>query len=354
MALLERSASADGLRMVFPAQRLAFGLAAATIMLFLALPGFFAPYDFADQNRDLPFAPPTRLHLIDDAGSLHAPFVYQWTHAETGAYQEDRTWRFPLRLFSRGSEHVIFGHWTSHFHLFAVPEPGRVFLFGTDDFGRDQFSRFIYGGRISLLAGTIATTTALLLGVPFGIISGYYGKRVDMVLMRLVELFLALPWLYLLFAVRATLPLDIKTGDSFFILTAVVGLVGWARPARLLRGVVLSAKERNFVLAARAMGGSATHVLWRHILPQTYRLILTIAAFLLPQFILAEITLSFLGLGVGEPIPSLGNLLAELQHYGALTSAWWRLLPAAGLILFFLVLQLVSTTLQERLGGETV
>src|SRR5258706_9888156 len=127
--------------------------------------------------------------------------------------------------------------------------------------------------------------------------------------MRSAELFLALPWLYLLFAVRAVLPLSVSPGQAFLLLVLVIGLVDWGRPARLVRGVVLSARERNFVLAARGFGASNAYLLRRHLMPLTFRVLLTQMAVLIPQFILAEVILSFLGLGIGEPFPSWGNML---------------------------------------------
>jgi peptide/nickel transport system permease protein len=321
---------------------------------FVILPGFFAPYDYSAQDRELPFAPPSRLHFVDPAGSFHVhPFVYAWKEAPagSGAYEEDHTQMHMVRFFMTGARYAVIGGWTSRLHLFGVDEPGRVFLFGTDDFGRDEFSRLLYGGRISLVAGLSGATVALLVGGLAGVVSGYYGKWIDAVTMRLVELFLALPWLYLLFAVRAVLPLRIKTTDAFFLLVGIVGLVGWARPARLIRGIVLSAKERNFVLAARAMGASDLHILRKHVLPQTYGTLLTMAALLVPQFILAEVTLSFLGLGVGEPMPSCGNLLAELQKYSVLTSYWWMYVPAIALVALFLAYHWVAAALQEKVAA---
>ncbi len=169
--------------------------------------------------------------------------------------------------------------------------------------------------------------------------------------MRGGELFLALPWLYLLFAVRAALPLHVAEWQVFLLLVAVMGLIGWARPARLIRGVVLSAKERNFVLAARGFGASDAHVICRHVLPQTYVVVLTQMTLLIPQYILAEVTLSFLGLGVSEPIPSWGTLLASLQQYYVLSSFWWMFLPAILLIPVFLLYYAAADALQERLAS---
>jgi peptide/nickel transport system permease protein len=321
--------------------------------LLVIFPGFFAPYDYSAQDRELPFAPPSRLHFVDASGHFHArPFVYSWKIGAQNAspYQEDRSQGYAIRLLASGAPYIVVGRWTSRVHLFGVEGPGQIFLFGTDDFGRDEFSRVLYGGRISLFAGLFGATVALLAGGFVGVIAGYCGKWIDVVAMRLVELFLALPWLYLLFAVRALLPLRIKTTDAFLLLVGLVGLVGWARPARLIRGIILSAKERNFVMAARAMGASDTHILRKHVLPQTYGTILTMAALLVPQFILAEVTLSFLGLGVGEPMPSWGNLLAELQKYSVLTSYWWMYLPAAALVLLFLSYHWASAALQEKVA----
>ncbi len=303
------------------------------------LAGFFAPYDFAAQNRALSFAPPTRVHFWDARGKLHAlPFVYCWKalSGNVTAYTEDRSVAYPVRFFVSGTQYKVLGTLTSRRHLFGTDEPARIFLIGTDAYGRDQFSRLLYGGQISLFAGLFATAISLGLGIAIGVTAGYFGGWVDEILMRGAEVFLALPWLYLLFAVRAFLPLHISPNEVFVLLVAVIGVIGWARPARLIRGVTLSARERGYVLAARGFGASDLYILRRHILPQISGVAFTQAAVFVPRYILAEVALSFLGLGVAEPAPSWGNMLSSLQQFYVIASYWWMFLPGVALIPVFL------------------
>lgn len=319
--------------------------------------GFFAPYDAAAQKRELPFAPPMRLHFVDEQANFHLrPFVYPWV-PRTGTYpgyQEDRSRAFPVRFFVTGAPYTIAGLFRARLHLFGADTPAEVFLFGTDGFGRDLFSRMLYGGQISLLAGLLAAGLSLALGLVLGAVAGFYGGWADEALMRGAELFLALPWLYLLFAIRAFLPLQISPAQAFLLLIVVIGLIGWARPARLVRGVVLSARERDYVRAAKGFGATDIYLLRRHVLPQTFGVLLTQAAILVPQYILAEVTLSFLGLGVGEPMPSWGNMLASLQQYHVLASYWWMFLPGFALVLFFLGYSALANALHARVKAVLI
>ena len=312
--------------------------------------GFFAPYDPGEQDRESPYLPPMHLHLLDSKGHLHArPFVYSLKLREGSfdQYEEDTTEPHPLKFFLRGGYYRLLGFLPGRRHFFGA-ENARIYLLGTDAYGRDQLSRLLFGGQVSLLAGLLGAGITLLIGLCIGAVAGYYGGWTDSLLMRLAELFLALPWLYLLFAIRAFLPLAVSPLKAFFLIIAVIGMVGWARPARLVRGVVLSAKERDFVRAARGFGATNGYLLRRHILPETSSVLLTQAAILIPQYVLAEMTLSFLGFGVPEPVPSWGNLLSSLQQYSVLVSYWWMYLPALAMAPFFLGYLRLASSLQER------
>jgi peptide/nickel transport system permease protein len=261
-------------------------------------------------------------------------------------YVEDTARAIPLKFFVDGSRYKLLGLVPCRLHLFGVDD-GRIYLFGSDGYGRDQLARILYGGQVSLLAGWLGAGITLFLGLGIGAMAGYYGGWRDEILMRFAELFLALPWLYLLFGLRAFLPLAVSPLESFLLIVVVSGTLGWARPARLVRGVVLGAKERDFVQAARGFGASDEYLIRRHILPETSSVLLTQAAILVPQYVLAEMTLSFLGLGVPEPVASWGNLLANLQQYSVLISYWWMYLPALVIVPFFLGYLGLASALQE-------
>lgn len=292
--------------------RLPFSILVA-LHIVVMLAGLFAPYDPATQDRKSALAAPMTMHLFDSQGGMHRPFVIH----------DGRS--YPIRAFVRDE---------SGLHLFGVDQPARIHLLGTDEFGRDQFSRLLWGGRISLATGWLAAILALSIGLAFGSVAGFFGGWCDALVMRGTELFLALPWLYLLLAVRAFLPLSLRPEMAALLVVAVIGAVGWARPARLFRGIILSAKERDYVYAARGFGASNWHILTRHCLPETYGVLATQAALLVPQYVLAEVVLSFVGLGVGEPAPSWGNLLTPLRQI-SIASAWWMALPVIAISLTF-------------------
>ena len=321
---------------------------AVGLHLMLLFAGFIAPSDPATQNRRLPYAPPNRLHFRTADGWHIWPFVYRMVPGADG-YEEDRSQAFPLHFLVRGPAYQILGLGRSEWHLFGVDEPAQIDLFGTDGFGRDEFSRLLYGGQISVAAGIAATLIALCTGTLVGLLAGFYGGWMDESLMAGAELFLSLPWLYFLLGVRAFLPLHLSPVRTFFLLTCVIGLIGWARPARLVRGIVLSVRSRNFVLAARGFGASDLYVIRRHILPEVFAVLLTQSALLVPRYIAAEVTLSFFGLGVSEPVSSWGNMLSVLQQYSVLVSYSWLLAPIGALVITSVIYALLADTLHSHL-----
>ncbi|MFN0105719.1 MAG: ABC transporter permease [Bryobacteraceae bacterium] len=288
--------------------------ASATVLigihLMAAFANFIAPYEPQAQHREHPWAPPTRVRF--HGFGLIAT-------VETDGTQ---TTAYPLKFLHRG-------------RLFAVDAPGKIFLFGTDALGRDQFSRLVYGSRVSLFSGVAAAAVSALLGLCFGGAAGFWGGFTDRIVMRIAELFLALPWMYLLLAARAFFPLNTDPRIVFVALLALLGAIGWARPARIVRGIVLSVKEREYVLASRGFGATPSYLLRRHILPEAYPAILTYLSLAIPQYILAEATLSFLGLGFSGEIPSWGSLIASLANLEVLQNYWWMSVPAAGLAAVF-------------------
>jgi len=307
-------------------------IALVLVHLALLFAGFFAPYDPAAQNRDLSYAPPTRIHFVGSTGFHWGPFTYGMVKDSDG-YREDQSQQIPLRLFAKGDSYTLLWVFHCKTHFFGADRPARLQLFGADAYGRDEFSRLLYGGQISLAAGLVATLITLAVATIIGTVSGYYGKWIDEMLMGSAELFLALPWFYFLVGVRAFLPLHVSPKETFLLLIIVIGVIGWARPARLIRGIVLSARTRNYVVAARAFGGSDFYLLRRHILPETFAVLIPQATLLIPQYIAAEATLSFFGLGISEPVPSWGNMLSTLQQYNVLVSYSWLLAPAGALVI---------------------
>ena len=322
----------------------------------VACAGFFAPYDPAAQDRERPYAPPMRPRFVDARGGFHfLPFFYaqELRAGSFDQYEENRGRAIPVRFFVTGASYHVLGVLPLRMHLFGGGD-APLYLLGSDEFGRDLLSRILVGGQVSLLAGLIGAGLTLSIGLCIGTVAGFLGGWKDEVLMRIAELFLALPWIYLLFAMRAFLPLTVPPLKAFLLVVMVIAAVGWARPARMVRGIVLSARERDFVRAARGFGASDGYLLRRHILPETASVVLTQAAILVPQFVLAEMTLSFLGLGVPEPVPSWGNMLASLQHYNVLVSYWWMYLPAVAIVPFFLGYLVLASLLQGGYGTSKI
>jgi peptide/nickel transport system permease protein len=302
--------------------------------------GFVAPYSYETQNQDYSFHPPmlSRVHLRDASGAWRRPFVYGLKDINPAArlYEEDTSQVYPIRLFHRGDTYRLLWLVDTNVHLFGVEEPGKVFLFGSDQFGRDIFSRVIYGGRISLSVGIIGIIISTVIGMLVGGIAGYFGGKIDFVLMRIVELILALPSLYIILVLRQSFGSNLSSTQIYLLIIIILSFIGWASEARVIRGMVLSLKEQEYVVAAQALGFSRLWIVIKHILPNTLSFVIVTATLSVPFYILGEVALSFLGVGIQEPEASWGNMLQAAQNVRFLTDFWWILAP--GVFIFIAVM----------------
>lgn len=275
-------------------------------------PDFFSPYPPSEQHRDYPYASP-------------------------GRYGEARA-----AVLARGEPYRLLGVVPASVRLFTVRGSGGVFVLGTDEFGRDVYSRLCHGASTSLLLAPAAVLFSLALALALGGWAGYAGGFTDAAIMRAGEVFLSLPWFYFVVALRAALPLNLSPRATLLMVFTLLGVLGWAAPARLFRGLVLSLKNREFVLASRALGAGPVRIFVHHLLPSLLPAVRTQLLLTLPAYIITEVSLSFLGLGVVDPTPTWGNLLTPLQQYVVLTGYPWMLAPAFAVIVVFLALHSVA------------
>jgi peptide/nickel transport system permease protein len=330
---------------------LAGGAVLAVLYVLALFAEFLAPYtlDYADRERF--FHPPIVPRFIDARGFSLRPFVHATTLTDPGLrqYSEDQTKRYYLRILVRGEPYRLFGLVPLSIHLVGVDEPGRLFLLGTDQSGRDQFSRILYGSRISLTIGVLASMITIPIGLLYGGISGYYAGRIDNVLMRLSEIIIAFPEFYLLLTLSAVLPTSVGCTTRFYLITLILSFIGWAGFSRIIRGIVLSLKEQEYVLAAKAAGLDDLRIIARHILPQTSSFVIVVATLGIPGAILGESALSFFGFGVREPCSSWGNLLTAASNLPTLILSPWLLFPGIFIIVAVVAFNLFGDGLRDAL-----
>jgi len=297
---------------------------------------FLAPWPMARQDLDFGFHPPTPVHWFAD-GRFVGPYVHGTELVDLGrsTYRAVAT-RHPIRFLVDGAPYKVFGLVPAKTRLFGVDAPGHVYLFGSDQYGRDVYSRLLYGARVSLSIGLIGIAITFLIGTLIGGLSGYLGKGFDLVVMRVTELIMSIPALYLILALRASFPSNVPSDRMYLIIVVILAFIGWASLARIVRGIVLSLREFEYVNAARALGAGTLRILFRHIMPNTMSFLIVAATISVPSYILGEVTLSFLGIGIQEPQASWGNMLTVAQNIRFLKSFPWLLVP--GFFIFVVVL----------------
>lgn len=330
------------------------------LLLYLAIlfADFLAPYskEFSDRHRA--YAPPSKVYTIDENGRFSRPYTYNYVRYFDPeeykiTYKQDRSKKFYLRFFSKGEKYKFLGLIPMDRHLVSVEPEGRLFLLGTDINGRDIFSRILFGGRISLTIGFLALFISFPLGMLYGGVSGYFGGVVDNIMMRISEAIMSIPSFYLLIILAAILPANMTSIQRFALIVVILALIGWAGFSRVVRGMVLSVKNQEFVHAAESIGASKKRIIIKHLLPQTLSYVIVAMTLSVPSYILSESGLSFLGLGIQQPDASWGNMLKEAQEYVNILYRPWLLTP--GFLIFVAVLSfnLIGDTIRDILDPKS-
>jgi peptide/nickel transport system permease protein len=316
---------------------------------------FLAPYDPNKYYAAYQLNPPMPVRFVDSQGDFSLrPFVYARTRVRDPftlayVYTDDPNTKHYLYFFTRtGQNYKLWGQWTSDLHLFGVKEKDAVlFLLGTDRLGRDMFSRVIYGARLSMSIGLVGVALSLLLGILLGGISGYFSGWIDLVIQRIIEFIQVMPTIPLWMALAASFPLDWSPARQYFMITVILSLVGWTGLARVVRGRFLSLREEDFVKAARLAGSSEMRIIFRHMLPSFMSHIIATVTLAIPSMILAETSLSFLGVGLKPPVVSWGVLLQEAQNLRTVALAPWNLAPAVPVVIAILALNFMGDGLRD-------
>ncbi len=302
---------------------------------------FIAPYGFDSEDRTNSYAPPTAIHIKTTAESfLPLPVFYSTTYGFDQFYRrvfvEDTAAPHHLALYVKGEPYRMLGFIKSDRHLFGARDGGRIYLMGADARGRDLFSRIVHGSRVSLTVGLLGVFISTVLGLLIGGLAGYYGGTIDFLLMRSCEMVMLVPGFYLLLAMRAAFPPEMPSSTVYLLIVLILSFIGWAGLARVIRGMAKSIRQREFVLAAQALGQRDMVIIFKHIIPQTFSFLIVSITLAIPGYILAESGLSLIGLGIQDPQASWGNLLSDAMNIADIRFHPWILIP--GLFIFATVM----------------
>jgi len=323
------------------------------LLYFMAIfADFLAPYTTEHRYPQYPYHPPSVIHLVDAQGRLQWPFVYG-TRSERDPvtlaliYEEDQSIRLPLGFFVRGEGHKILGLLPTDIHLFGVDPSAGIFIFGTDQIGRDILSRTMYASRLSLSIGLVGVALSFLIGVSMGGISGYFGGAIDTAIQRVIEFLISIPTIPFWLALSAALPRDWTVVQIYFGIVVLLSLVSWGGLARVVRGKFLELREQDYVLAARVSGVKEGTIIRVHLLPNFASYLIVSITMDIPGMILGESALSFLGLGLRPPAVSWGVLLQDAQNIYSVAIYWWTIIPALFVVITVLAFNFLGDGLRD-------
>ena len=314
---------------------------------------FFAYSDPHDIDAMRSHIPPQGIHWLEEGKFNPHVYAIEGTRDPKTllrTYVIDPDVRIPVRLFARGFEYKLLGLWQTDVHLIGVvgaEAEDTLFLLGTDNMGRDLFSRLVYGTRISLSIGLVGVMLSLFLGVLLGGLSGYFGGVIDNVVQRLIEILRSIPTIPLWLGLAAAMPKEWSILKVYLAITVILSLIGWTGLAREVRGRFLALREEDFVIAARYAGCNQLRIIFRHMVPAFLSHIIAKTTLALPTMILSETSLSFLGLGLRAPAISWGVLLQDAQQIQAIVTTPWLLSPALAVILAILAFNFVGDGLRD-------
>ena len=295
---------------------------------------FIAPQGTEQFDGKYVNCPPNSVHLFHE-GKFVGPFVYGLKASRDPetymlTFVEDTESIYRVRFFSQGdegSEYKFLGLFESNLHLFTVEEGGKLFLFGTDSMGRDLFSRVVHGAKISLFIPVVGMLLTLFLGLIMGSLAGYVGGWVDTLIQRIVEVVRSFPQVPLWMALSAAIPKTLKPAQVFMLMTLILSLISWPDLSRVIRSKFISVKKEDYIMAARISGAPAHAVVIRHMIPSFLSYIIVNMTMAIPNLIIGETTLSFLGLGLRSPATSWGVLLQETNRLETISFYGWKLIP---------------------------
>jgi peptide/nickel transport system permease protein len=314
---------------------------------------FFAPQGANDRNLDFQYCPPQLIRWSFSQG-LHVAAMRVMIDPVTlrKTYVEDKSRAIPISFVAKGSEYRMWGVIPMDRHLIGIdrddaPAGASFYFLGADHYGRDIFSRIIYGSRVSLSVGLIGIAITFILGISIGGVSGYVGGRVDDVIQRVIEIFNSFPHLPLWIALGAVMPADWSPVKVYFAITIVLAALGWTGLARVVRGKILSLREEDYAMAARLLGASHGRILFRHLLPGFASHIIVSLSLAVPAMVLGETSLSFLGLGLRPPVVSWGVMLQDCFDVQAVRYYPWLMAPVLFIVMTVLCFNFVGDGLRD-------